>query len=293
MMDVQVQRALKEFYELLLPLAVTLAGVGAATMAVLQMIKDIFPVRRAFLRTWMRTWVTAQWRDDGVMAAWQAMRDCGSDLASEPGSDQRGRPSLVDAAWKSMVDLATAGDQKALFSLEPDKMVSRVQTAIKIAFTYPLRHRELLLTFCAGGDDVRQELATMIALTHREARASAAAEAAAAAEEADGDEPPAEAAPPLTAGQRKALATAQAHVSQWVQHSLVAMQIGLEGRWRFFLHVASVVVSAGFIFFGVMGQVNLAKISVYSWFGYLVLSVLGGFIAPVARDLVVAIKRMR
>ena len=51
-----INDSLDAFVKLLWPLATVLAGVSVASMAVLQVIKDLLPVRRWFQEWWIEAW---------------------------------------------------------------------------------------------------------------------------------------------------------------------------------------------------------------------------------------------
>jgi len=83
---------------------------------------------------------------------------------------------------------------------------------------------------------------------------------------------------------------ARARVSHRIQRNLDAVQIALGSRWQFFLQLTAMMLS-----------VLLIEIAVFSMTGWqfntilwaAVVGILGGYLAPVARDVVAALQTLR
>jgi hypothetical protein len=107
--------------------------------------------------------------------------------------------------------------------------------------------------------------------------------------------PPAQGSRPAPgADDKAALIDARNRVTHQVQRSLDGLMIAVGFRWKFWLQIASFVVSALIVWIGLLLFVE-EPIAVFTRHLplYAVLAVLGGFLAPVARDLVAALQQIR
>jgi hypothetical protein len=85
---------------------------------------------------------------------------------------------------------------------------------------------------------------------------------------------------------------ARTRVTHQIQRAIDALQVSVGFRWKFYLQLASIVLSGVIAGLGVwifgnipgFGQRLVATLAV---------GVLGGFLAPVARDLVAALQQLR
>ncbi len=220
-------------------LLVALVGVGIVTMALLQLLKDLLPTRRWFQRWWLtRFWLQAHAAALGL------------------------GPPAAEEARRRLVDLATAGDEQALFSLPVEQLAGQLNAATQAVLDRPKEHAVLvrLLARRADPDDVE------LILRKRPTEPAALAR----------------------------FLEARNRVAQQIQRSLDAVQISMGYRWQWILQGLSVVLSAAIIFAGLTvygGGLQFWRTDriAYAFF----VSVLGGFVAPVARDLVAAIQSLR
>jgi hypothetical protein len=227
-------------------LLVALSGVGIVTMALLQLVKDLLPSRRAFQRRWFERWFMAS--ADRAMVG----------------------PSRAGDALRSLIDLATAGDAKALYDLPVEQFAGQINAAVQSVLDYPERYGDVMRILAQRADPEDIEGLCKGRPAEKDQEGEKEYQAA-----IDG-----------YLQQRN-------RVAQHIQRSLDAIQIAMGGRWRAILQWLSVMVSTVII---------MAALTVYGgrefWtgthFAYALLAaVLGGFIAPVARDLVAAIESLR
>ena len=100
--------------------------------------------------------------------------------------------------------------------------------------------------------------------------------------------------PPLSDEDKKALLDARNRVTHQVQRSLDGLMIAVGFRWKFWLQIASFVVSALIVWTGLLLFVpEPIEVLARHLPLYAALAVLGGFLAPVARDLVAALQQIR
>lgn len=105
--------------------------------------------------------------------------------------------------------------------------------------------------------------------------------------------------PPVSTTVNAALAKSQAdtyaRLRQFIRRRLDAVQLTAGYRWQTGNQVASVVLGA-VLLFGSLAYLAGGKPPDKlpgGWLGLVVMSLMGGIMAPVAKDLVIALKRMR
>jgi len=216
---------------------VALSGVGIVTMALLQLFKDLLPSRRVFQRNWFENWLT------------------------EAAGAQKLGTNAAQQSLTQLVDLATAGDDKALFDLPVEQFTGQINAAVQAVLDQPDQYQNLvrLLARRANSKDVK--------LLFKKRPASGAA--------------------------LEHYMEARNRVTRQIQRTLDAVQIAMSNSWKRLLHWLSVMVSAAIIgaALTIYGGAEIWRGPTY---GYaLATALLGAFIAPVARDLVSAIQNLR
>lgn len=238
-----INDALDGFVRVLWPLATALAGVGLATMAVLQVIKDLTPARRWIQQLLFEKWVRRR--------------------AEETGQNP-------EDALRDLVDLATAGESGCLYELAIEQLAGQVNAATQVVLDYPTQHEALLriLAYGASEEDLRSLFGP----------------------------PPRRRTGEMPEPERQALTTfvdARNRVTHQIQRSLDALQITIGSRWKWLLQLCSIIFSGFFIFVALAlfapGSVATPRRMLFG----LVVAILGGFLAPVARDLVAALQGLR
>jgi hypothetical protein len=204
----------------------------------LQLFKDLLPSRRLFQRNWFENWL------------------------AEAAAAQKLSTNAAQQAQGQLVDLATAGDDKALFDLPVEQFTGQINAAVQAVLDQPDQYQVLvrLLALRANPKDLKT------LFVKKRPAAGAALEQ---------------------------YMEARNRVSRQIQRTLDAVQIAMSNSWKRLLHWLSVVISAAIIG---------AALTIYGgqeiWrgptYGYaLATALLGAFIAPVARDLVSAIQNLR
>src|SRR5712692_6932395 len=229
--------------------ATALAAVGVISMAFLQTIKDVLPVRRWFQAWWVGGWLTEQAAGTPALATGAVN---------------------VAAAQTDLVRLATSGDRAALYDLAIEQVTAQMNAAAQMVLDFPWRHEHLFRCLAAQADaeDLRRLL----------------------------DARPPEGGPrrELSAEDKSALIDARNRVTHQVQRSLDGLMISAGFRWKLCLQLASFVVSALIVWAGLMLFVREPiEVFVRHLPLYAALALLGGFLAPVARDLVAALQHVR
>jgi len=206
----------------------------------------------------LRRWFQAAW-----IGAW--LRDQATKAPPIPGAAVN-----ADKAEGDLVRLATSGDRSALFDLPIEQVTGQMNAAGRIVLDFPWEHDHLFrcLAAQANADDVRKLI---------ESR------------------PPAQGPrPQLSAEEKSALIDARNRVTNQVQRSLDGLQISAGFRWKLYLQVASIVLSGLIVWAGLMLFVREPiEVFVRHLPLYIATAIVGGFLAPVARDLVAALESLR
>jgi hypothetical protein len=240
-----IQQAVDTVYQHAFPFATTLAGVGVVTMAVIQTLKDMLPLRRWFQAAWISRWLERR--------------------AAKAGSGVSAARAEAD-----LVRLATGGDRNALYDLAIEQVAAQMNAAAPIVLDYPWDHADLL--HCLAADANAEDLDHLLAWR-----------------------PPLGAPrPQVSPEERAALVDARNRVTHQVQRSLDGLQISAGFQWKFYLQVASIALSAVLVWIGlILFAQGSIEVFVRHLPLYVLTAVLGGFLAPVARDLVAALQQLR
>ncbi len=171
----------------------------------------------------------------------------------------------ADTAEQDLIRLATAGDRGAFYDLSIEQMCGQMNAAAQIILEYPGDHKDLLgcLASLAKKEDIEELL-----------------------EVRSGTMPGMRTQPQVDARTR---------VIHHVQRSIDGFQISTGFRWKWLLQVVSFAVSFVLIFAGLSLYERSGSSSQIAlntpWF--VLIGLIGGFLAPVARDLVVALQKLR
>jgi hypothetical protein len=174
--------------------------------------------------------------------------------------DERGRyrPS-VEMGWTRY----NRSIEFALFELELDRLMGQVQDAADIALNNPIRYSDLFLFLTRGAspDDVEGWLEDV-----ERPMTSVSV-----------DDP-----------QRKVIADRYTRLKQLVRRHIDSFQIVTAMRWREWNQFAAFWVGAGFLF-----AAQLMTADHLVWLKVVPVSLLGGMLAPVAKDLVDALSKVK
>jgi hypothetical protein len=184
-------------------------------------------------------------------------------LQQEKADDHALSDVSPESAQTLLVELATGGDDRAFYELAIEQMVAQMNAAVQITLDYPKLYRDLLVVMSQGAalDDV------IAVLSH---------------------------SPTGTRGKRTPpqdeYLEARARVSHRIQRNLDAIQISLGSRWRFYMQLIALVLSTALLEGAIL---SVAGATVGTALIGLVIGVVGGYLAPVSRDLVAALQSLR
>jgi len=254
-----------------------IAAVGVLSMAIIQTIKDMLPVRNWFQKYFVCRWLKQKAKGAQVAASeWMSMSGAG--LAwfkvererTDPPADNRyflDSPG-VSTAERDLFKLATDGDEKALYDLPIEQLCGQINSAAQVVLDRPIDHTDLFLCLASMADPVD---AARVMFPPKEAKGPR----------------------PLNDEEAKKrhdnYVDARTRVTHQIQRAIDALQIRVGFRWKFSLQIASIVLSGliagvGVWTFGKGPHPVLSSIGI---------AILGGFLAPVARDLVAALQQLR
>jgi hypothetical protein len=294
--NVAVQTAIQHMSNFILEYAVTLAALGALTVAIQEAVKKLWSVLGKFHRNALRSWLAPG--HGTAVKHYSAMR--------MPDSDQSGKASGGELrAYAELLHLTTGLTEprglatppptgfdrhvsNALFELELAQMMGQVQEAADAALNNPTRYPALFafLTRGCATEDVEQ---------WKDAMASK-------------DVPPNPGASPPDQRDPKKLADLYGRIRLLVRRQLDSFQTVTAYRWREWNQLAAIALGAilmflaqlpstvgsGVALLSVPGfEALLATLFSVAGFKMALVSVLGGVLAPVAKDLVDALGKVK
>jgi hypothetical protein len=233
---------------------------GTLTMAILQILKDMCPIRRAFQRRWIEWWL------------WQQASRFSRSAATSPGDGKSpaaaGSAPDPIAAETVLLGLATGGDEHAFYDLSAEQLVAQMSAAAQITLDYPRRYGGLIEILAAGADRADVEIVCSVGSP----RAAVTSNGTLPADYTD----------------------ARTRVGHRIQRNLDGLQISMSDRWQLWLQSASLVVSVIIVEIAILVQIaNGGKDPIASLAGGLLVGIIGGYLAPVARDITAALQSLR
>ena len=256
---------------------IPIAAVGTVSMAVIQAVKNQTPIRNWYQRFRLRRWLLASIRGN-YSRHWiiRVKHELYIRFRTEPSvrTDERHR---LESAEGELIALSTSGDSEAFYDLPIDGLCDQIRKVISVILDYPTCHKSLILLLARG---VRSE---DIDLLLNAQEGDIANLASSSKEDA--------------ARRFRQFTAAKSRVLSQVRCSVDAIQIAIGFRWKFWLQVASMVVSViiGSFAFD-LGAVQ-QPVGVTNWlkkyWDDLCFGVLAGVLAPIARDLVATVEKWR
>lgn len=267
-----VSKTIDHLVGFILRYAVTLAAIGALSMALIELLKALLSWRDRFHKRRACGWVQS------VPVLGQAF-----ERIHRPRPDKDA--AFHERVYTQLIRLTTGetvgplamaspiewtpwlvSPGNALFALELEKMMGQIQDAADTALGQPHVYPELYLFLSAGAD--LEDIANWFGWAQQ---------------------------PPVRTTDDAALAKSQAdtyaRLRQFIRRRLDAFQLIAGYRWQTGNQVASVLLGA-VLLFGSLVYLNPPQ-TLLRWVGFAFASLIGGIMAPVAKDLVIALKRMR
>jgi len=273
-----VLRGIQQIANWLWPIAISMAAVGTLTMALLQTAKDIGGWRRKFQQRFVTDWLKEKAkrfaeRAQGFKRPGTYLKE-GVRFEEETARLLEQDPYAADAtkAKNDLVQLATAGDERAFFDLPIEQLAGQMNAAVQAALDYPKEHRDLLwcLAYLASPGDIAALLAPPRALLEKDRRELAP-------EERDAVDQ---------------FVGARNRIAHQIQRAIDGLQIAAGSKWKLRLQSWSIGLSAILGVAALWAATRKAE-GVPSLGMFVVTGILAGFLAPVARDLVAALQSLR
>lgn len=260
--------------DFILHYALALAATGVLAMALLEAWKSVFKTRERFHMRELYGWISQAPVPASML----------KDGASEPGG-------FHDQVYRQLVLLTTGQDldaryslerirgkrfellpSNALFALELERMMGQIQDAADIALSNPSVYPELyrFLTQGASEDDISnwQTASTWVPEENSQNRQA-----------------------------MKERVDTFTRLSKLVKRRLDSLQITISYQWARRNQAWSIALG-GALLFASLAYIEIstsawALFNPLTWLRMLVASLVGGIVAPVAKDLVVALKKVR
>jgi hypothetical protein len=252
------------------------AGLGVATMVILQLAKDLFPIRRAWQRQHIEHWLETQSHLALYDEQGQMDRELDERLKGieDTFSRQQIREKFKEeeftvlayapdaySARRDLIKLACAGREAALYSLPVEQLAGQTSTAMQFVVDYPAGHEDLLRILATGAPVT--DLKTLFESS--KLTASAASE------------------------KLQEIVDARTRVSHIVQRNLDAFQISIASRWKLYLQIVAIAFSVGLMCF-LVWLFPLQR-DALKYIQAAVIGILGGFVSSVAWDLFAVLRR--
>ncbi len=157
-----------------------------------------------------------------------------------------------------LIDLSTGGEEHALFNLPSEQLIAQINAAAQAALDYPQRYAEVLASLSQGADreDVQQLLDVGSGTGDVDQR----------------------------------VLDARNRVGNRIQRNLDGAQIALKDRWQLIMQLVAMFIAILLlelaVLFSSSGDIAAAVLAIP-------IGIAGGYLAPVLRDLVVALQQLR
>lgn len=180
-----------------------IVAVGILSMAIIQTVKDLLPVRRVFQRRFLRAWLAGQQERARTTPA-----------AGSPPAETDAKDAEAD-----LVRLATAGDASAFFDLPIEQLCGQMNAAMQVALDYPKGHQDVVRLLAASAPPADVEL--LIQSWEQDSQRLDSLETTA----------------------KDALVQARARVAHATQRAIDGLQIAAGSRWKLHLQLAAFALS--------------------------------------------------
>jgi hypothetical protein len=254
----KVMSTVESFSDFLLKYFIALAAVGALAMAIIEFFKKIWEWRTRHYAKALTRWLGD---DKDALAELLHLT-----TAMEKGQAAKRAAQLAEDGGSLPVWGAAYRDDSPLFALELDQMMGHVQDAVDVALNNPVPYGALYRFATRGASPEDIEAWKPIAMK------------------------PAD--PGITAVEAKTRADIYTRLHQIVKRRLDAFQLKTGRTWvnwnQFWANVVGFLVMLG-----CLGWLDSTGAWNQSWPIMIILSLMGGVLSPVAKDIVIALKKVR
>lgn len=256
-LDQPAVQGLQSLTHWILIIILPLLGIAALAMAVIQTAKNMLPLRQWFQRNCVNSWLAARAR-----------------------TARSATPAInVEQAKTDLVHLTTAGDPAALYSLPIEQLCGQINAATQLILDYPVHHWDLLR--CLASQSNPDDLAAINPPNPATQVARRALLRKPSVTLTDDEH-----------NQVDELVAARNRLSHQIQRAVDALQISIGFRWKFWMQLASIVLSAVLAALALLATGHSLS-SAHAMCFIVLAAIFSGVLAPIARDLTAAIEQTR
>jgi fluoride ion exporter CrcB/FEX len=273
-----------------------LAVLSTLSMAVLQTIKDLVPVLRWYQQVKTRHWLHRKAAEAAKVESVTQPRTVVQERLAPKTFLARVAPELhyaftfvpdeanqqtASQAEADLLRLATAGDRAAFYDLPIEQVCGQMNVAAQVVLDYPARYPGLLkcLASLSSPEDREAVSSTEFAMLREKGGLRTADEERRFKEVS------------------QLVMDARSRVNNQIHRSIDAFQISVGYRWKWYLQIASFLIS----FVITVVAVNLGALSGWvsdgsipqHWAAIVAIGLVGGFLAPVVRDIQAITQQLR
>ena len=262
--------------------AVTLAAVGTFSMALLEALKGIFKIKAAYhersLKRWLRDDLISYLANSDILKS-ELFKDLDLNIIKDNGV--REIISLATGVPQKEINIDTAhvgvyaiGAERSLYTLSLDKLMGQIQESVDIVLENPVRYVAAYLLLCctASESDIEEWYKHAQLITEQGSNGAK-----------KGLDP-------------QIIARIGKRIQQSVQRQLDTFQLQTDYFWSRWNQITSLLLGFFVLFTAiVVSRITLdgSNITFGEIFKIFMLSILGGFIAPVAKDLVTSLRKVK
>lgn len=252
--------------------------IGVLSMALIQTLRGLVPLRGRFHETEIRRWLARGWSAEGRLVAPAPPGDSSPRGLSDGREAREKRRPPVDGMISHLVELAVMLRREELFDLRIEKLCGQIGAAVELVVDRPVSDIDQDLLRSLAGRKHADEYLSALSGESMQDNASG--------NKAGGSAPPRKDHPLETDADRVML---RHQVEQRIRRNIDGLQISVGVRWRRQLRGLAIVVSS-VLALGLLGPPQLEV----AWFLSIAMtSLIAGYIASVARDLTAVIERWR
>lgn len=223
----------------------TLAGIGALAMALVQIVKELTPMRGMLQRRWFAAWLAKHGAE------------VDQEIQKLPGApyDDTGQNQLE----VSLAEVTVGGEAPVLFELAGDVITEQILRSAPVILDNPRQYARLLARLAFGAASIDLNIVFDAALR---------------ADFSGND-----------------YYDARARVLRRIERNLEGIALVVTARWRVWMHLASILGTLAVVVCALVLDRRPFSVSIAIAAG--AVSLLGGYFAPAAKDIVATLQEFR
>lgn len=226
-----------------------LAGVGTITMAAIQVLKELTPLRCWFHKRQVTRWLIIRSKE------LDRERQDVDNLSNGDNSSEADKAIVVELI-NSWAELSVGGDLSAFFSPPVEEMAAQMKQAVPVMLDEGSRYKYLITILSLFAD--KEDLQLILANPNQE--------------------------------NKSRYFDARARVARRIERNIDGLQISTGDHWKFLMQAISLGSTAVIVELAVYAS---GAVSTLTYVIAAPIGLLGGYFAPVLRDLVAALQKLR